>query len=525
MFCAESIYAVEDRKTVINAFSENIRKGDYISNFHSKDNLSLDDSFSHVIKNSPEIALAKEEYKLSCIRYRNAGKDILPELSVGYEEMEGSTTGEDFRAKGTKLELQYELFPCSIKFKKFKQAALNKEVAVLKHNQVMLDKLSTVESAYYVLAEAYNRVRRIEDLLKIFSSAREVIKKREGRKLSRDVDVLEGIILIKEAEAKMDAAKKDLLLAELSLKQIFEDYSESVIVVPFFTEYSAIDMSLSKLTKIALKNRTDIYIHTLLEKINRYNMEIASQENNFKVVFDGYYGEKAEAFVSEKLEYEDEYYLGVKVSVPFGGSSLESQYVNQDTVPSAGQTTSTEFTSKGLKLKLFDNTLNEQDTENKIAYYKSVEDTEKIKKAAVFEVTKVFFEMLKKYELLDIAKEKLALAKKKLEFKDFSLSSGETTIADYLAQAMSVLTEEENYSKAVSAYYIAVAELNKVIAQPSYLDPFTGKLNTEKFNFFIEDRPSKNVFRELLNFVLLNNYDKDAYYPHKSYKGYRFKDN
>lgn len=522
LILTKSIYAADDRTLLIDAFSDNIRKGDLISYKISEDILSLDKCFSIAINNSPDIGLAKEEYKLSCMRYTNASKDIFPELSVGFEEMEGSTTGEDFRAKGTKLELQYELFPYTSKFKKLKQAALNKEVAVLKHNQILLEKLSIAESAYYVFAETYNRLIRIKEMMKVFDKARTVIKEREGRKLSRDVDVLESMILIKEADAKLKAAKKDLILAELSLKQLFEDYADRQIKVDVSSEYNLINTDLKRLTAIAIDNRTDIKIHALLEYINKYNLEIAANENNIKVVFDGFYGEKAEAFVSESLDYDDEYYMGVKVSFPFGGNTIESQYVNQDTVPAAGQTTSSEFTSKNIKLKLFDNILNEQETENQIKYYKSVEDVEKIKKAAIFEVGKVYFEMRKKYELLDIAKEKLKLSKKKLEFKDFNLSAGKTTIADYLTQAMSVLTEEENYSKALSAYYISTAELNKVIAQPAYLNPFTGKADEKMFNFFIQTNPEKSFLKGVWNFLSFSS-DDDNYYPQNSFKGYRFK--
>lgn len=477
LFCivlTANAYGQKIEQDVLTAMQNNLRVKSN-QEFANQEIVSLDTALKRSAQRSGQLFILKDEYKLAKLRYKNSIKDLIPDVAIAYEETDGSTIGEDFRAEGTKLEMSYEVFPYNRSFKKYKQAKLMKEAAKLKYDYNMIKILSRAEKAYYIFAEAVDRHNKIKAMMNVFAEAKDKAKDMVSRNVARDVDLKEVQLLFTEARIKMNQAKNEYMLAELSLKQLWDYYSSSPLNIVHSDGYILPELDYASLSQLALENRPDIRLYKLTEKISVYTRDIASMEEGVKMMVDGFWGRKAENYDSEPLEADNEYYVGFKVSMPFGSSTIESEYIDQDTVPSAGQTTSTRFSSKNIKLKLFDNKHDEKSLKSNIAHYKSVEEGEELKKSIIFDLGRNITKVNEKYEMLSLAQQKTELALDKLELNKIGLSSNEITLIQYMQTAMDLLNRQEEYSKALAAYYVSITELNGVLGMPGYFNPMTGK--------------------------------------------------
>lgn len=480
--------------------------------------LNLEQCLKLSLERSGKLQISKEEYKLSILHFYHARRDLFPKLDYKYEEIDGTTTGEDFKGKGSKLEMQYPLYTSGRIRNTFKQSRLNLEISKLKHDQVLMEVLTETEKAYYVYTEALNRLKTSEQVKSLCQEAFDVEQKRFDQKLTREIDWMETQILHREILQKIREAKNDALLAEFSLRQVLEQYQGPVQIL-LFEKCAPLNTAPADLLNRALDKRPDIKLNRLLEQVNRYNREIAKAEGRLQINLDGYTGRRAENFVSEKLDYDNEYYIGVTGSIPLGKNTLETQIIDQDTVPSAGQTTSTQFTSQSVKLNLLDNKFDSSRLENLIKYYKAIEDSEKVKKAAIFEMAKTYLDTLKAWEHYSLCFEKADLEQKRTEYQKLALSKNEANINEYLKALSASYEAKVQLSKAVSGYCSAASDFNKALGMPGYFRPDSGAEGKDFSEALLPESQEEGSFWKKL---FSNPYEKDSRYPEKSYEDIKF---
>ncbi len=515
-FSAESNLNLSD--FLLTQMLERLRTNSSDKSIEQTTPLNLEECLKLTLERSGRLQIAKEEYKLSILNYFHARRDLFPKLGVKYEEIDGTTTGEDFKGKGSKLEMQYPLYTSGRIRNTFKQSRLNLEIAKLKHDQVVMEVLTETEKAYYVFTEALNRLKTSEQVKSLCQEAFDVEQKRFDQKLTREIDWMETQILYREICQKIQEAENDALLAEFSLRQVLDQY-QGPLKILLFEKCSPFNTAPANLLNLALDKRPDIKLNRLLEQVNRFNRDIAKSEGRLQINLDGYTGRRAENFKSEKLDYENEYYLGVTGSIPLGKNTLETQIIDQDTVPSAGQTTSTQFTSQSVKLNLLDNKFDSSRLENLIKYYKAIEDSEKVKKAAIFEMAKTYLDTLKAWEHYSLSFEKAALEQKRTEYQKLALSKNEAGINEYLKALSSSYEAKVQLSKAVSGYCSAAADFNRALGMPGWFRPDTG---TEGKDFTEVLLPSTQEETSFWKGLFSNPYERDARYPDKSYEDIKF---
>lgn len=467
---------------LLSVLDMSVRVGEKVAD--SGNILTLDQCLEKTIARSGKLHIAKEEYKLAIQEFKKSRRDLFPKAGIKYEEMDGTTTGEDFRAEGYKFEVQYPLYTSGRVSKQYKQARLNLTVARIKHDQVLAEVLNEAEKAYYIWIEAKSRLNAVSQLTDIARDVEDMVRKRHEAELARDLDLKETEILVRKVTQKVSRAENDLVLAEISLRQLIEEFDMSLLSIESLDGYSELDWNAEDLLEIALNHRPDIILSRLQEEINRYNKDIARAENGLQINFDAYMGERGENFVSEDLVTDDEYYIGLSAKMPIGGNTIEAEVIDQDTVPSAGQTTSTQFTSYSIKLNLLDNPYKTGQLEGMIKYYKAIEDFEKNKKSAVFEVGKNLIETEDKYKTLLIASDEKSLEEEKLKLSKIRLGKNEIATQEYLKSAIAFIDTHVALGKAVSAYYAAVSDLNKSLGKPGYFNPVSGQGDENTFSKF-----------------------------------------
>ncbi len=485
---------------------------------NTKNLFTVEECLKIAMERSGKLHLAKEEYKLSTIQSKNSLRDLFPKLDAKYEQIEGTTTGEDFEGRGTKLEMQYPLYTGGRTSKQWQQAKLQVDIAKWKHDQILIDVLTETEKAYYVWVEAKIRESSTRNLLTLADSAKDIMQKQHAQGMEREFDWQETQILVTEIRQKIREIQNDCWLAELSLRQLLEDYNPNGLNVQALEVYEPLKLEPEKLASKAVETRPDIHLNRLLEKSGKLGFDIAKTEGRLQILLDSFVGRRAENFVSEDLTFDNEYYVGITGKLPLGSNTLETQVIDQDTVPSAGQTTSTQFTSYNVKFNLLDNKAKVNKLEGLIKFYKAIEDSEKLKKSAIFEIGKTMVDVWKTYDTLLLYKEKQSLAEKKLAFAKLRMGKNEGTMNDTLREALGLFDAKVSYSKGISGYYISVVDLNKALGKPGFFNPQKGTagLGHEEALRFKEDIAKKRSWLFFLNS------DEDIYMPQRSYEELRF---
>jgi len=93
----------------------------------------------------------------------------------------------------------------------------------------------------------------------------------------------------------------------------------------------------------------------------------------------------------------------------------------------------------------------------------------RVQKRIEVEVDKAFRKLEQTNRLVDVARESLALHKENLRLKSDGIKTGTATQAQYAAAVASVKKAESEELQALLGYYLAVADLKRIVA--SYTGP------------------------------------------------------
>jgi outer membrane protein TolC len=434
--------------------------------------LNLKQATQTALDNSISLTTAKREIKLSKQKVKDAWRALFPAASVKWEEIGGTTTGEDFHGREFYLELQQPLYQGGRLTNTLKQSQINMQVARHNYQKIKNDLVFEVQQAYFILASTKKTYRELTELLALANSDYKLAEKEYELSLEREVDFLNVKNLFQETEYKVLSNQKDLTLAYLTLYQTLNiDPQNTTIDIPEAPDPKILEIDLDKCTQIALENRADLTIKQLLFKFNKYGLQIALSQNRLKIDLTASGGLKDEVFITEAIDLQPEWYVGIKGSIPLWLNTLEYSFIDQDKVPSAGQTTSTQFKSSTTTLRLFDSTAYTSITEAKVNLDKAKDELEKLEKSVTFETKQDFYEYQKAVYQLSNSATKLKLNEVELAIVETQRDLNLATTNDVLRTRVKLWEAKTGYHQATAGYFTSIAKLNKTIGLSEYFNP------------------------------------------------------
>ena len=431
--------------------------------------LTLEQCITIARLNNPTVRIGLEEVKLARLKEKSARLSLRPTMDILWKETRGTTTGQDFEGREVTLEFQKPLTAAKQKFS-YIQARLNTEVARRNFQKEIVELDFKVEQAYFILANAYKDVAYLKKLYEDVKKDEESAETRYKMELSRKLENLKAQSLIADISYKLHSSEKDLILAELTLKQALESRSERPFIIDADLRRYGIATTIEECEELALTHRADLSVDRLMIDYNQYGRKIAKADEKWNVNLEGSIGYNGEAFISESLDMTSEWFVGVKVSKPFGNNTLEDHFIAQDKVPSVGQTTSTEFKSNTLKWYFWNNTIKQNVTEADVKYLKAIDTYKKKKNSVIFEVRKNYFEYLKSIEQLESNLKKIELQEEQLKIYEARAQLNESTIFEVLDSKDKLVKAKIDFGQAITGYYTAIANLNKAIGVTDYFD-------------------------------------------------------
>ncbi|MDP8217815.1 MAG: TolC family protein [Candidatus Theseobacter exili] len=431
--------------------------------------LTLEQCITIARLNNPTVRIGLEEVKLARLKEKSARLSLRPTLDILWKETRGTTTGQDFEGREFTFEFQKPLTAAKQKFA-FLQARLNTEVARRNFQKELVELDFKVEQAYFILANSYKDVAYFKKLFENVKKDEVSAETRYKMELSRKLETLKAQSLIADISYKLHSSEKDLILAELTLRQALESRSERPFIIDADLRRYGIATTIDECEELALSNRADLSVDRLMIDYSQYGRKIAKADEKWNVNLEGSVGYNGEAFISESLDMTSEWFVGVKVSKPFGNNTLENHLIAQDKVPSVGQTTSTEFKSNTLKWYFWNNTVKQNITEADVKYLKSIDTYKKKKNSVIFEVRKNYFEYLKSIEQLESNLKKIELQEEQLKIYEARAQLNESTIFEVLDSKDKLVKAKIDFGQAITGYYTAIANLNKAIGVTDYFD-------------------------------------------------------
>jgi outer membrane protein TolC len=350
------------------------------------------------------------------------------------------------------------------------QSKVNWEIAKRNLQKEVTELDFKVEQAYFILA---NALKDTQDMQILYKDADKDVKMAEQRyklELARELEFMKVKSKSDEIYYRVQSAEKDLILAQLTLAQILDSREEGPFTVRAKLGSYEVDTTLDQCIELALKNRSDLLVNELLIEYNKLGQKIAKSEYKWNVNLEGSIGVNDEAFISEDLELQEEYFVGVKVTKPFGPHTLEDNFLTQDKVPSVGQTTSTEFTSNTLKWYFWNSTAKINIKEADIKYLKAIDEYIKKRNSIIFEVKKNYYEYLKAKQQLNNNRQKIKVSEEELKISVARLGLNEILDSELLESKDRLSRTKAEYGQALTGYYTAVANLNKSIGLTDYFD-------------------------------------------------------
>ncbi len=468
--------------------------------------ITIDEALKMGLANHLPTKISQEEVFLAKYKVDEAKRQLYPQAKVKYKLTGGTTTGEDFEGQEYGMEFEQNVWSGGKYRALYNQARVNLAVARKNHEKTKAEFIFEVIQAYYNYVFAKEKMKNKLVLKGNIIELLDIAEKQYNAKALTLAEILEARSQLEEVNFQVVQIENDLELAKLALQQLLSQPSKVDIDVGEMPEPFIFDLDEAKLNEVAYKNRRDYQVNKLLVLFHKYGLEIAHKKEGLNVQLTGSYGMKDEYYVTEQVDMKSEYYIGLKFSRALGPHTAELNLMDQDKVPQIGQTTSSQFTSEELTIKLWDQKNQTALTEANISYHKALSELENSKRTLVHDIRSSIYSVAEAEAKIQNDKSILALSAEELRSTKAKQKADQSTIVQVMRAEAKFWNEKTDMVSDQADYYINIAKLNKNVGLNNYMDPATGLISTDKeeqapgIRLVVHDKEKKRHWYNILPF-------------------------
>ena len=457
----------------------------------SSGGLTLDECIQIAVENHMPLVIAKKQMELAKFRVFEAMRKLAPAVTFKWEESYGKVSNKYYDGTKILFEGKQPVFYGGENIFAIKQARTNLEIVKNDYDRIKSELILQIRKAYYSMDKAKKAFRVQQKLKDGTDKFYNIAKSGYNAEVIPQLEFLEVTSQYNQVNFQMMSAKEDIEVANLILQQAMDvGYDVDTIELE---KPKIIDLDLENCFTLAILHRPEIKISKLSITYFGYEKKIMQARANWpRVDLLGMYGNTREDYTRDEFEnYKNpdgptppdwaegknprwlapEFYFGIKVSMPFFGSTTNWSYMNEDWQPVVqtyhGTQSTTSILSVGILDKLEDiSGAKEADLEETRAY----EELRKKREEVALEVKETYFKYKKSVILMDVAQSKVDFQEKQVAVLDIRRELGEAQYSDVLEEMIKLGEEEFSYIQAIADYYIAIATLNKAIGMDWYFD-------------------------------------------------------
>lgn len=425
--------------------------------------VELNNFIALALKNNQPTRVAREEVELAQIKVIEARRNLFPGLKISSYYTDGEVYKVDYEEQEAKVELNQALFYGGKLIDTIKQARVNLDITKKNYDRLKLDVVQKTETAYYNLVAAKMLIKLKDALLQ---EAKEMLEKIEslfkvGMVIPLEVNSARSAA--ENIQLQFDSVKQDLDMAELTFKQVLNIKETPEIETAKLSEAKKLNIDLFTCKETAFQHRPEVYLSELLVKFNDYGQRIKRSESNALTVdLTSSYGQYKGHYKTEPWKDSSNWFVGIKVSKPWGASTINTSYNTEETQPRFGQTSATASKTLSAEFNLLDNMkrLSEKKRSD-IDMLRSLSDFNETFKTITFEVQDAFLAHQKAVLELNASQTEMEFRNNEAEVVKIRALTGEDSLSNAMRALLTLSDAQSKYVQALANYHISLANLKK----------------------------------------------------------------
>ena len=441
-----------------------------------KGTLSLSQSQSIAIENSPQAKTAKEEVKLAMLKKRDAFRALFPNVKLKVSHTVGDVL-EDvaFTEEVYGIEGEHPLYQGGRLMNAYKQSKVNVDLSEARYKKIEHELDYKAAEAYHNIVTAIMNIRLQQQLMKEAEPILRLAEKRHAAGLSTNLEILNVQSRYNQIQFQIATAQRDLALTRFKLQQAMGldisnddvDISEVDLELPF----RVIDINLYECLEAAANNHPDMLVNKFLVESNEYGEKIAKGKEGFRIDLTGFYGKADSYYNTEAKNLQDDWNIGVKVSKPFWLATPSYSFTKEKTSRKVGQTDRTGTTVNAGEIAIFDKdafAIGSEIEESKIAKQKAENDLIDTRRQSALSVKESYYNYQEAVIQVKNSLEKVRFHEEAVKVARVQSELNEALQSQLLESLIQLVDEKSVYIKALSDYNLAIIKLNNAIGIRDY---------------------------------------------------------
>jgi outer membrane protein TolC len=273
-------------------------------------------------------------------------------------------------------------------------------------------------------------------------------------------------------------------VAELILKQAMNMDVEEKIDIDASPVLDKVDVDFNRVLADAMAYRPEMQINTMMIQYYVYEKKVARAKGWPKIDFIGSFGMAKEEYISKDQGFdpatltadvdqkmEQQWYAGVKCSIPLWGSTGEYSYTKEVWAPVVSAYRGTSTITNSYKFNFLDNLAQFSDKASAdVDMDRARQELIKIRQDVTLEAKESCFNYEKALMQLETATNKVKYQEGDLELTKFKRQMDEAQDSNVIESMIKLAQEKFGYVQAISDCHIAIASISKAVGLPDYFD-------------------------------------------------------
>lgn len=460
--------------------------------------LSLDECIDIAIKNHLPLKTVKKSVKLAEWRLWEARRNLLAKVGIKWDEHTGKVNSRHFYGRGLAVEIQQTVFHGGEYIYTMMQAQTNLKIVNKEYSRVKNDLILQVKKGYYTLARAKENLVFQTVLSQEVSKIYEMVIRQFESGITSNLEFLNVSSQANQIRFQFVSAKGDVEVAELILKQAMNIDARERIDIGQADEFKKVNVDFEKVLRDALVHRPEMQINSMMVQYYIYERKIAGAKSWPKIDLIGSFGMAKEEYIAKDMGPDpatgttdpdqkllQQWYGGVKCSIPLWGSTGEYSYVKEVWAPVVSAYRGTETITNSYKFNFLDNLAQYSEKFSAdVDLDRARQELIKMKQDVALEVKETCFNYEKALLQLETAANKVKYQEGDLEFTKFKRQLDEAQDSNVIESMIKLAQEKFGYAQAVTDCQISIASISKAVGVIDYFKDIepedNGKTNNNK---------------------------------------------
>ena len=417
---------------------------------------------------------------------------MLPPQTSGGKQPVASTDAEFpsfriFKTESYKVAVNQPLYYSGELVLTVKQAEVNVQAVEKDYHKAKNELIHETRTRYYAAVKAEYNAQYQMELYEETHPLANRLGEEHSQKLLSEVEFLNAKSKHQQIFFQAEAAKNDLDVAALNLKQTLRLSTDKKVPVYLRLEFKKVSPTLDEVTKLSLKNNPELQGKELAYEAAKLGVMIYQAKKGVHFDLKGSYGILGERIYDARsyragqigernghidFNREKEWFLGVKGTLPVGPNSLEYERVKHVYAPTViAPTGGSEDWSEKWTFNFLDKlSLITDEKSAQAAELQAKSDYEKAKAEVLSKLREDFYNLQKSLVQIETSVSKLKYQEKQNAVLKYLLSMQETSPANFLDGLIEQAQNRFSFIQAVVDYHLAISSLNLSVGDPDHFE-------------------------------------------------------